>query len=190
MKWLQKVTGGYSSSAKVVDGTLILSLPDAVSPVVWRWDLGSVKSSALEVREKEGQFILMLKTPKGDVSEVAPFTERGRALRALMAVSDAMESAHGEIRPLAANDEAGEAAPAARRPKGKSNFAAGLVGVIVLVALVALLIHLSPAGNMMGEDLGAAAAGGGGTTVAGQTAAGPDATGVPLSADDYLLKRQ
>jgi hypothetical protein len=184
MKWLQKVTGGYSSSAKVVDGSLILSLPDAVSPVVWRMELGSVKSSALEVREKGDLFVLTLKTPKGDVSEVAPFTERGRALRALMAVSSAMENAHGEIRGQAANDETGEAVAPVRRRKSKGNFTAGLIGVAVLAVLVFALMRLTPSAplQMQASEPGEA------SSVNGQ--ANTEATGVPLSADDYLLKRQ
>jgi hypothetical protein len=185
MKWLQKVTGGYSSSAKVVDGSLILSLPDAVSPVVWRMELGSVKSSALEVREKGDLFVLTLKTPKGDVSEVAPFTERGRALRALMAVSSAMENAHGEIRGQAANDEAGEIIAPARRRKSKGNLTAGLIGVAVLAVLIFALMRLTPSAPLQMQQGGEA---GEASSVSGQ--ANSDATGVPLSADDYLLRRQ
>jgi hypothetical protein len=189
MKWLQKVTGGYSSSAKVVDGTLILSLPDAVAPVVWRMELGSVRSSALEVREREdGLFVLTLKTPKGDVSDVAPFSERGRALRALMAVSDAMAHAHGEIRPAAAANDAGggpAAAPAPRRRARGSNLAAGIVGLVVLAFLLFMLARLAP--NPAGMQMPAAAEGGASAVGGGSPA---DATGVPVSADDFLLKRE
>ena len=63
--FINKLTGGFSASAKVVDGTLILSLPDAISPVVWRMELGHAKSSAIEVREQDnGTFMLTLKTAR------------------------------------------------------------------------------------------------------------------------------
>ena len=42
-----------SASANVVDGKLILSLPEAENPVVWQMDLSSAKASALEVKKDE-----------------------------------------------------------------------------------------------------------------------------------------
>lgn len=54
MKWLENLTGGYSSSAKVVNDTLVLSLPDAKSPIVWRMELTEIKAAAFELQEKEG----------------------------------------------------------------------------------------------------------------------------------------
>ena len=187
MKWLEKITGGYSSSARVVDGTLVLSLPDAMAPVVWRMDLGQVKSSALEVREKEdGSFVLTLKTPKGDVTDIAPFAERGRALKALMAVSAAMEHAHGHIRPAArivANDEVtGEVSVASARKGRGGSLVAGVVAVLILVVAVTLLMRAAATSTAL-EGMVAGAA---------QPAAGGDmsgATGVPLSADEFLMNR-
>lgn len=88
----------FESSARVVDGNLIISLPDALNPVVWRMELGSVKASALEVRpSNEGTFMLSLKTPKGEVHDVAPFDSRERAVKALMRVSGALQNAGGKM---------------------------------------------------------------------------------------------
>src|SRR5688500_11156310 len=105
-KLIQSVTGGYASSAKVVDGALILSLPDALSPVVWRMDLGHVESSALEVRPQDnGTYMLTLKTPREDLHNIAPYSSRGPAVKALMAASRALEHGQGRSRPAAvAND--------------------------------------------------------------------------------------
>ena len=67
MKWLSNITGGYSSSAKVVDGALILSLPDAVSPVVWRMELDDVKAASLGIEPKDNNvYVLTMKEGKGD----------------------------------------------------------------------------------------------------------------------------
>ena len=85
------------SSAKVIDGTLILTLPDAVRPVVWQMQLGQTKSSALEVREQGGNWVLFLKTPRMDVLEIAPFSTKDAAVHALIAVSKAMEKASGQM---------------------------------------------------------------------------------------------
>ncbi|HEY8189211.1 MAG TPA: hypothetical protein VIF12_00890, partial [Micavibrio sp.] len=82
---VENITGNYSASASVVDGALILSLPDALTPIVWRLELGQTRASALEVRDREdGSFMLLLKTPRGDVNDIAAFSSRGRAVAALM----------------------------------------------------------------------------------------------------------
>ena len=66
MLW-KKTNTDFESSAKVVDGNLILSLPDAINPVVWRMELGSVKASAMEVKKDaaDGTFTLSQKLRKG-----------------------------------------------------------------------------------------------------------------------------
>ena len=88
----------FTSSAKIIDGTLILTLPDAIKPVVWQMQLGQTKSSALEVRDMpDGNWMLILKTPRMDVMEIAPFSNKDAAVRALLAVSRAMEKAHGQL---------------------------------------------------------------------------------------------
>lgn len=88
------------ASAKIIDGKLILSLPHALTPVVWQMDMGQAKASALEVRENKtaGHYMLVLKTPRGEATDVAPFETRDQAVDALMAVSGALSSAHGRIR--------------------------------------------------------------------------------------------
>jgi hypothetical protein len=85
----------YQSSAKVVDGNLILSLPDAQTPIVWRMELGSVKASAMEIRTEQNDpyFHLVLKTAKGETQKIAPYDTRDQAMRALIAISKALETA-------------------------------------------------------------------------------------------------
>ncbi|MCB1557493.1 MAG: hypothetical protein KDJ50_01055 [Alphaproteobacteria bacterium] len=90
--------------AKVVDGILILSLPDADSPVVWQMEVGQAKSSAMEVRpadQNNSSYKLVLKTPRADVLDIASYSKKEDAVRALMTVSEAMENAQGQIRALA-----------------------------------------------------------------------------------------
>lgn len=189
MRWMETLTGNYSASASVVDGTLIISLPQALTPVVWRMELGHVRASALEVRKQDdGTHVLTLKTPKGDVYDIAPFDTRGKAVQALMSVSRAMEHAHGQLRAAAtgsAHDMAAApvhaAAPQASAPEtSKGRFITGIIGTALLLGLIAIFL------NMTGPNT-ASTPPGGSTTTAGATVA--PATGVPLSADDFLNNR-
>lgn len=92
-------TGHYAPSAQVVDGVLVLSLPDAISPVVWQMELGKTKASAIEVREEGSAHKLILKTPQADVYHIADYAEREKATDALLTVSTAMRMAQGQLRP-------------------------------------------------------------------------------------------
>ncbi len=191
-RMLENMTGNYSATASVVDGTLILSLPDALTPVVWRLDLSHAKASALEVRDHEdGSFILLLKTPRGDVNEIARFSTRGRAITALMSVTHAMEQSHGQFRPAA---YAGEPYNAAHLPvpvrgkKGKphsghsNSNSKGWIGGIIAIALI---IFLGGVAMNMGPKLVS-------SNAALAPAAGivpSQAAGVPVSADDFLNNR-
>lgn len=182
-RMLENLTGNYSASASVVDGTLILSLPDALSPVVWRLELTNAKASALEVREGDGGvFRLMLKTPRGDVNDIADFSSRGRAVAALMAVSRAMEKSHGQIYPAANDTEPYNPAHlpvAPKRNKGKGAKKGGLLGVlaaiVVIVGLSIMLINMSPPRFK--------------TSASSPAAESSAPSGVPVSADDFLKNR-
>ena len=198
MNWIKKITGGYTSSAKVVDGTLVISMPDAISPVVWRMDFGHAKSSAIEVRDNDGHYVLVLKTPKGDVNDIAPFDSKAKAVNALMAVSRAMEQGHGQIKPAAPtatvqNTENQTAQPVAsnvnvqpepQAPSGKGQTIAGVVGVVILIGLLIFLFKLSSASYDVGARSQAGASQGV-TKMADET----EDVGVPLSADSFLKGR-
>lgn len=191
-RMLENMTGNYSTTASVVDGTLILSLPDALTPVVWRLDLGHAKASALEVREDaEGSFVLLLKTPRGDVNDIARFATRGRAVTALMSVTRAMEQSHGQFRPAAYEGGPYNAAHLPVPVRRKSVKAAtahghgngkGLLGGLVAIALIIILggiiLNMGPKPVSSNAALSPAAG-----------IAPSQAAGVPVSADDFLTNR-
>lgn len=195
-RMIENMTGNYTASASVVDGTLILSLPDAITPIVWRLDLVHAKASALEVREGDNAtFILALKTPRGDVNEIAKFTSRGRAVAALMSVTRAMEQAHGQIKP-AAND--GEAynpthlpVPVRTRrtkthtaqPANGKSLIGGIVALLLIVGLGYTLLSMGP---KQVTALSAASPAAGSSSTA-QSAS--QSAGVAVSADDFLKNR-
>lgn len=73
-------------TAAIHNDTLVLTLPDAVNPVVWQFDLSSVRASALEVNNTDNGFTLRLKTPRGETHDIAVYEDRNRAVDVLMAV--------------------------------------------------------------------------------------------------------
>lgn len=156
-----------TSSAKVVDGSLILSLPDAKTPVVWRMALGEARAAALEVREGADAHTLVLKYPKGDTIDIAPFESKDKALGALMAVSRAMQSATGKT--------AGAAQPDPERPAGGAGWKwlIPLILIILAVFLFSRTAALVPVDYTAGQET--------------STSPGGAATdGVPQSADRFL----
>lgn len=180
-----------TASAKVVDGKLILTFPDALTPVVWQMDLAHAKASALEVLEdkkkgeKTARHTLTLKTPKGESIEVAAFTARADAVEGLMRAASALENAHGQIREgtnySAAENKASVQITHPAKPGQKRNkWIGAILGLIILFVLfniwsavtpVAVSIDGSPANN---------------TRAATSNNNPATSSGVPVSADDFL----
>ncbi len=157
-------------SANVVDNSLVLSLPNAVNPVVWRMELAKAKMSALEIREdKLGDFTLILKTPKGDSSEIARFAQKNDALKGLNAISLAMRKAE--------KDEAKGAKSSSLLKKTLIAIASIFGVVLTFIVLLNIIIMISgaplPTTGDMASTSGAAAI----------------EDGVPQSADDFLRAR-
>lgn len=187
MKLLEQMSGDIRSSAKVVDGALILSLPDAVSPVVWRWNLGEAKASAIEVREGDnGHYTLILKTPRGDVQEIAPFDNKAKAMNALLAVSRAMENAHSNASYIVSNDgdKSGAAHIAAPLPRSQGGdgkkLLTGIGAVVLIIVLFTWLGSVAP--KRMDTNISAGAS----ATATGNAS---ESSGVPVSADAFLSGR-
>lgn len=180
-KLIETLTGGYSSSAKVIDGMLILSLPDAVSPVIWRMELGHAKASAMEVRDNgNGTFSLVLRTPRGETNEIAPFTTRAPAVRALMSVSRALESGHGRSMPPQAAGS-GKVATETAAPARRGGLVPGLIAVGILIILISIFFSMTP----RTVPMSVATAGG----IPASTATNGSTAGTPVSADDFLKGR-
>jgi hypothetical protein len=182
----KKTNESYESSAKVVDGNLIISLPDALNPVVWRMELGSVKASALEVRQhaNDGTFLLSLKTPKGDVHDIAPFDSRDRAVQALMRISNALQNASGKMNPpslavpgISTAQELPSRPALSGAGPASVKWLVALGGVIVVIFLFAQLSNMAQqrATETSGEQPA--------TSITGAPSA---ETGVPQSADEAL----
>ena len=181
-KSLKSLTSSRKSgaSASVVDGKLILSLPHAMTPVVWQMDLDHAKASALEVREGQqaGAFTLTLKTPRGEAVDIAPFQTRDQAIEGLMAAANALKNAQGQIRPANANAATAHLATAPAPPR-RSSWPAILLGLLLLLVLLGVWSAMTPP-TPMGTNPDSAS-----------IAINPQQTepGVPLSADEFLKGR-
>lgn len=156
-----------NASAKVVDGSLIITLPDAKNPVVWRMALGETRAAALEVIARGDEHVLILKTPKGSSTDIAPFDKREQASDALMAVARAMEQAEGRIKPAS-----GASLPVP--PKREKTWK----WLIPLALILAALFFFSQTASMT-APVGTA-------NTAGKAGGGANDIGVPLSADSFL----
>ncbi|MGQ0527683.1 MAG: hypothetical protein ACT4OY_06630 [Alphaproteobacteria bacterium] len=178
---LQCIKGPGCGNVHVVDGKLILSFPNALTPVVWQMDLAQTKASSLEVMEKDGgkTHALLIKTPKGETLEVALFAKKSQAVNGLVAASRALSTAHGQIRAhtVAGSNDTGENYTVPARKKGFS-WKTFMLGILMLFILMTVWASLTPptAINESGD--------------AGLPVPAPEAeTGVPLSADEYLRNR-
>ncbi|MFK7839322.1 MAG: hypothetical protein AB8B83_03235 [Bdellovibrionales bacterium] len=173
------------ASASVVDGKLILSFPQAQTPVLWQMDLTQAKSSALEV-QKEGKSdicFLALKTQKGEEVKIASFDTREEALNGLLAASDALKNAHGNIQTAANEDQKISIAhaPAPRKRAGKGQWVTGIVAVFALVAIFGVWSSTTPKTPRNIQTTNT-------NSLAQQTAPtnAAQTAGVPVSADDFL----
>ena len=172
------------ASASVVDGKLILSLPDAKTPVVWQMDLTTTKASALEVQHNEETdiYTLTLKTPRGETIEVAPFTNREYAVEGLMAASSALENAHGQIRGITQEGAAPANDAAASIPaQAKTSGGSGKKWLIAILSVAGIFVLFNIWAQLMPRPPAS-------VNYAAQSApVDPrNSAGVPVSADEFL----
>lgn len=156
----------HNPAARVVDGSLVLSFPDASEPVVWRMNLAQASEAGFEIKEARGKFKLVQKSG-ADTQDIANFDTRDSAVAALMDVSNALQGgAHG----VAANDAHGPAKNEA------AQWLIAIVGVLVVFGLFAYLSRIAPV-DISPVDAATQ------QTSSGETGG---SNGVPLSADEFL----
>lgn len=177
------------TNAHVVDGKLILSFPEAITPIVWQIDLSDAKSSSFEVVEEGGRFSLVTKKSGAQKKEtIAPFADRDTAVKALMATSYALSNAHGQIQGsgvIANTNMAAHpapmtyAAPPAQAKGGAGKWIFAIASVVLIIGLFSMLNTMQPRSP--------SSMGGASNTASGQGA--EPQSGVPVSADDFLRTR-
>lgn len=168
-----------NASARVVDGKLVLSLPDAISPVVWQMDLATVKASALEIVHDEvrGAYALTLKTIKGENAEIAAFDNRTAALEGLMSASNALAGAHGQIRN---GESGGQSVTSFAAPAKKTSIGRTILKILLGLVLIWIAFSIWSYAVVFKQT-----SGNGVTNTASSTSA-QSSSGVPVSADAFL----
>lgn len=175
----------------IVDGKLILSLPDACDPVVWQMDLEKAQSAAFSVKEnkKDKRFALVLRSDQGASEDIAEFEDKASAVDVLMETSSVMQGAHGRIKGGgAALDVQKSHVAAASRGSGGSDKA----GAVLAVILVVILLGIWAMSASIPDKIGGAAVAGSSASSSGSASAPTSAresSGVAVSADDFLSNR-
>jgi len=187
----RKTKTAITSSAEVVDSHLILALPNAVDPVVWRMALDKIGTASFEIKEikTSGHFKLVLKPKKGTAELIATFETKDEALAAMMQASDAMQNPSSEqakksdskepkiniVTPQTAIDNSSA-------KKGGQKWLWLFLGLILVIGLYAVLSNMMPNRiENFGSEQQAA-----GAQLSSQGSSARPQTGVPLSADDFL----
>lgn len=171
MTLMKMLTAQNKPTAKVIDGTLILSLPNAVSPVVWRMDLKQTEASALEIQDKDNKHLLVQKSAKGDIQIIAPFDTKSEATKTLMVASSAMEQGSNDNGKVKSGSVIGKI----------FKFLFCVLGLILLITLSIGFARMGPQYYPAVQPQPAQI----NTQASGSTDAG-----VPINADDFLKNRR
>lgn len=184
------------ANASVVDGKLILSFPEALTPIVWQMDLSDAKSSSFEVINDGDNFALVTKKQGAQKKEsIAPFPTKAQAIAALMATSSALKNGHGHIH------QTGAAQPAQAVPQqvyhmpsqagsGKSSAGKWIVAILCLLVigfLFMMILNMQP--RMAGSSGGMSATSSSASAGSASAPSSANSAGVPVSADDFLQSR-
>ncbi|MCD8539998.1 MAG: hypothetical protein LRY55_09685 [Leadbetterella sp.] len=146
--------------------------------------MAEVKASALEVFEDEkggaSGVVLRLRTLKDDFVTIASFVTKEEAVVTLMAVTSALQNAHGMIRPAVAaavlTAEKPLSLSRAERQKGKRRWGMLLLALVVLGGLMFVFSGVKTSIPPIPDSSG--------NMAIGQNQAPQN--GVPLSAEEFL----
>ena len=183
MTLLKKKQNNNGLAASVSEGYLVLSLPHAIEPVVWRQSLEKIGSALFEIKSgKEDTFNLVLKKTKTTSDIIASFEDKEDAIDALNAASNALHSKK-TVRMNApipkANNNNHDNKESSQSFSGEGQkWLVALLAAIIVIGMYYYLTTLMPERNF-GASVSTA-------TQAGASSDNPNQTGVPVSADDFL----
>jgi len=183
MNLLKRKEVSNQITASVSDGYLVLSLPHAIEPVIWRQSLEKIGSATFEVKQgKDDSYELTLKKTKTTSEAIASFDKKDDAIEALTAASNALHSKKSVKTTKVKEKTAKKSSDVEELPKTESGegqkWLIAVLAAIIVIGLYFYLTTLIPERNI-----------GIGTTNNAVTNAqpnNPNQTGVPVSADDFL----
>lgn len=175
-----KATQQSSSNIAIVDGKLIMSLPDAKMPVVWQTDFTQAQSSVFTIQEdKKKNFTLISKNSENVITEIATFAKKQDAVDILMETSAVIQNAHGQAKPSAANLNS-TAPKTEKNDRTSAALALALIVILGLIWTVSASRKLDPSAQQNNNSTSL-------NSTSGTNAR--DSSGVPVSADDFLSNR-
>jgi len=186
---LKKLLSKTKSAAEIADNHLVLSLPEAIEPVVWRMSLDKIGTASFEVKplKDSEKAKLILKPKKGAAEIIANFETKDEAVNALMIASKALQSGASQsakqqekvIVKASGDSEASHETVVINNTnnKEKQKWAIAVLGAILVLGLYYYLTTLIPNSAQGFESS---------NNSFNSTLNPTDATGVPVSADDFL----
>ncbi len=162
------------NKASIAGGKLILSLPDAESPVVWQMSLDNAQASAFVISEdkKKKIFSLVSKDQDGKEISIADFKQKDDAVAVLMQASEVLQSGVSAVDGMINQN-------VAAAPKDKSDRYGALIAFALIVVVFAVWM-ISASSNI--QDV----TGSNSMVQSDLNVAPRDSSGVPVSADDFL----
>ncbi len=175
------------TTANVVDNHLILSLPKALDPVVWRMELKKTGAAAFEVKEdKNGLSLLQVKLTKTSAETIAPFDNKSDAVEALMIASQALQNSSQSTETLSGTKgkssqtkkaKSSNTTASANDNQSVSKWLIALLATGIIIALFSYLSNMVPNRTQISDTTTSSSINGAPVT---------SKTGVPVSADDFL----
>ena len=177
----KKKKGNNQVSATVADNHLVLSLPNAVEPIIWRKSLDKIGSATFEVKKSttKGQYNLTLKKTKTTSETIAKFDNKDDAFAALNAASEAF---HGNnITPKAqrsVNTNQQQVEYHAPKDSGGKKWLLVLIAALLVIGLYIYMGKIMPTQQIITNTSS--------TPATNSSVPAADTTGVPVSADDFF----
>lgn len=170
------------SSAEVVDKHLILSLPNAIEPIIWRMSLDKIGTASFEIKPTKNNdaYRLVLKPQKGAAEVIAPFSTKEKALEALLNASDALQSP--AVNNNSNTKKMKQNAPVNQSGELNNNNKKWLYLFIAAIVVIGLYYFMMAQIPKTVDNFGGNAVTGSPTN----SAPSNSEAGVPLSADDFL----
>lgn len=181
MGLLKKKNNELQASAAISDDCLIVSLPQAIEPSVWRLELEKAKNAAFEIQKDDDDIfsLVIKKSARSKPDIIGNFENKDDAMSALLIVSEALKTGKTKTATTKTTPKKSEASPAATNNNDK-NSNAGVIALIATLVVIALFYYnwfeVMPSVNQIETR----------EITSSATTSPQNQTGVPVSADDFL----
>jgi hypothetical protein len=184
IKCLFSKNKNHNKAAHVAANKLVLSFPNAVTPIVWQVDLREVTVSYFEINMDEKKDIYLLTMSKqgsnAKPAQIAQFSNQSAASKALNDIAEAMINAQKTLGSVIIPADSGKQVVSHPYKKAPGTLKTIIWTIVVLLLLFFAVTYLMARGSYDSADDRYL------SPSSSNTAVAPPAAGVPLSADEYL----